>query len=83
MKPLGYFANLPTIIETTELTQPQLRELIARMMSLSSSKWHYENAACPPTFPTWVEQHWDCLQADPISVIQWAAQYLENEGGDS
>ncbi len=79
LKPLGYFANLPQPIETTELSQPQLRELIARLLSVSAQSWRYEPHFCPPSFPAWVEKNWDTLLADPSGVARWAAQYLQNE----
>lgn len=84
MKPLDSFINLPTPVVTTELSQQHLRELIARMLSLSAIKWYYEPTKPHSlTYPTWIEQNWDLLKANPISVVKWAVQYLQNERGTS
>lgn len=79
MKSINYYTNFSSFVETTELTQRQLRELIAMMLDASAKTWAYQPYWCPPTMPKWVENHWDELLDDPIGVVRWATQYLEVE----
>jgi hypothetical protein len=84
-KLLGYYANLSENIKTTELTQLQLRELIATLLSVSSG--YREDGFLKQPFnlkhrvsqPKWVGEKWKILMQDPVGVIKWAVQFLTDE----
>lgn len=87
IKPLGFYANLSVNIDTTELTQKELRELINSLALVlgedkdTTPEWKF---VLEPT--NWVEQYWKILLEDPTGVIKWAADTLQslidaNQGG--
>ncbi len=84
-KPLDYFVNLPENIETTELTQLQLREFISLLLTISSGcrndgflKWPFDLRK-RVSQPRWVSEKWQILMLDPIGVIKWAVQFLTDD----
>lgn len=77
LKPLNYYANLPSPVDTTPLSPPQLHQLIVRMLDGATTGASLDK---PRTgfFPAWVEENWEMLCVDPSGVVRWAAQYLQN-----
>jgi len=78
LKPLNYYANLPYPIETTALSQEQLRCLCVRMLNMPDGLQHHISFGPIPVFPEWIHDNWDALLTDPSGVVRWAAQYLQN-----
>ena len=84
-KPLSYFVNLRENIETTELTQLQLREFIATLLTISSKRQEDGSLQWPFDLkhrvrqPKWVGEKWKIFMLDPVGVIRWASQFLVDE----
>lgn len=86
-KPLGYFVNLPENIEPTKLTQEEIMELIADLLSvLKGHQTKNDNIPNwrmvwePPCY-SWTRKNWEILKQDPIGVIKWAVQFLVDGSG--
>lgn len=83
---LGYFANLPENIEPTKLTQEEIIELIADLLTvLKGHQTKNDNIpewrmAWEPPCYSWTRENWKILKQDPVGVIKWAVQFLTNEG---
>jgi len=84
-KLLGCFADLPENIEPTKLTQEEIMELIADLLSvLKGHQTKNDNIPEwrmvwePPCY-SWTRENWEILKQDPIGKINWPVQVLSYE----